>query len=80
MPGQNYHDSKTVNYVCPFFQSEKGNCINCEGFLPHTTNKTSFNRKLALEKYREAFCFSFRYPSCHWAEVLFRRKYPSELE
>lgn len=75
MPGQNYHDAKTVHYKCPFFQSERGNCINCEGFLPRTTNKTCFARRQSLEKFREAYCFSFRYGACHWAGLLMKGKY-----
>jgi len=75
MPGENYHDAKTVHYVCPFFQSEKGKVINCEGMLPRTTNRTCFTRKSSLEQFREVYCFSFRYTECHWAEALMRRKY-----
>ena len=79
MPGKNYHDSKTVHYVCPFFQSETGNVITCEGYAPNTFNKTSFQRKTLLEKYRERYCFTFRYPACHWAEILLNKKYPPEI-
>lgn len=79
MPGKNYHDAKTVHYVCPFFQSERGNVINCEGYVPRTTNKTSFARKVTLEKYREKYCFSFCYRQCHWAEMLMNKKYPESL-
>lgn len=78
MPGENYHDAKTVHYVCPFFQSEKGNCINCEGAVKNTTNKTCFTRKAALERFRDRYCFTFQYPSCHWAETVMRKKYPDD--
>ncbi len=79
MPGQNYHDSKTVHYICPFFQSEKGNIITCEGYIKNTQNKTSFQRKMNLEKHRNLYCFTHKYPACHWAELLLDKKYPSEF-
>ncbi|MBQ6717213.1 MAG: hypothetical protein IJN21_11910 [Clostridia bacterium] len=79
MPGQNYHDSKTVHYICPFFQSEKGDIITCEGYIKNTQNKTSFQRKMNLEKHRSLYCFTHKYPACHWAELLLDKKYPSEF-
>lgn len=75
MPGKNYHDSQTVNYVCPFFKSERENFICCEGVAPYTSNKTCFTKKAALMRYRNRYCFDFTYKSCHWAQVLMQKKY-----
>jgi len=79
MPGENYHNSKTVHYICPFFQSEKGNSICCEGLVKNSANKTCFTKKAAMERYRSRFCFDFHYTACHWAQILFEKKYPSDL-
>ena len=78
VPGKNYHDAQTVHYVCPFFRSERGNVICCEGVAPQSSNKTCFTRRSALLKYRSRYCFGFRYEQCHWGETLLRRKYPDQ--
>ena len=50
-----------------------------QGYIKNTANKTSFQKKMNLESFRNRYCFTYKYPACHWAEVLLKKKYPSEF-
>lgn len=75
MPGVNTHNFDTVNYVCPFFMSERKNMITCEGMARNSDNKTSFKRRADMEKFRQKYCFCYDYVNCHWARMLLEIKY-----
>lgn len=75
MPGVNTHNFDTVNYMCPYFLSERKNMICCEGLTRNTVNRTCFRRRTDMEKYRVKYCFCYEYARCHWASLLAERKY-----
>ncbi len=75
MPGMNYHDYNSVLFICPFYRSERGNCLTCEGMIKYSTNRTCFTKKAMLERHKQKYCYTYNYKGCHWARLLEERKY-----
>lgn len=69
---------ESPDVVCPFYHSEEGLKLRCEGFCCNNNLQISFNRKEQLVNHRHAYCMSFTgYPSCPLYSVIYKQ-YESE--
>lgn len=72
MKKQNHYISPKV--LCPFYISEGGNKIVCEGIKDKTTIHMTFDIGKTRDQYKDDHCCSY-YMKCIWAQTLCEKKY-----
>lgn len=60
--------------LCPFYISESGNRILCEGIEKGSTIHMTFDVPKHRDEYRQEHCCSY-YMKCIWAQMLNEKKY-----
>lgn len=61
--------TESLVVLCPFYKSESGNKIICEGLGPHSSLHMCFGDAAARKRYEMRFCKSWEYEGCKLAEL-----------
>ncbi len=58
---------------CPFYLSETGKSVVCEGLSEHNVLELKFSRSTYFRTHKENFCCSMNYETCPIGKMLFAK-------